>query len=159
MSVAFRRESDDEHLEPRFELPIPPGPNLVTERGFRLIEERVAALETAREDASDEESRKALARDLRYWRTRRATAEVTPPATGTAAGFGRTVRVRMAGLERILKIVGADEADGRRDAIAFTAPLARALSGAEAGEFVELPGQSAPIEVLEISALEGEYRL
>ncbi len=34
MSVAFRRESDEEHKEPRFELPIPPGPNLVTERGF-----------------------------------------------------------------------------------------------------------------------------
>jgi hypothetical protein len=26
MSVAFRRESDDEHMEPKFELPIPPGP-------------------------------------------------------------------------------------------------------------------------------------
>ena len=25
MSVAFRRESDDEHMEPKFELPIPPG--------------------------------------------------------------------------------------------------------------------------------------
>ena len=30
MSVAFRRESDEEHLEPKFELPIPPGPNYVT---------------------------------------------------------------------------------------------------------------------------------
>jgi hypothetical protein len=47
MSVAFRRESDDEHLEPRFELPIPPGPNLVTTRGRALIDERVADLESA----------------------------------------------------------------------------------------------------------------
>jgi len=30
MSVAFRRESDEEHLEPKFELPVPPGPNFVT---------------------------------------------------------------------------------------------------------------------------------
>ena len=37
MSVAFRRESDEEHLEPKFELPIPPGPNLVTERGLALV--------------------------------------------------------------------------------------------------------------------------
>ena len=36
MSVAFRRESDEEHLEPKFELPIPPGPNLVTPRGAEL---------------------------------------------------------------------------------------------------------------------------
>ena len=26
MSVAYRRDSDEEHFEPRFELPIPPGP-------------------------------------------------------------------------------------------------------------------------------------
>ena len=37
MSVAFRREGDDEHLEPKFEIPIPPGPNLVTARGAALI--------------------------------------------------------------------------------------------------------------------------
>ena len=36
MSVAFRRESDEEHLEPKFEIPIPVGPNLVTARGARL---------------------------------------------------------------------------------------------------------------------------
>ena len=29
MSVAFRRDSDEEHKEPRFELPIPVGPNLL----------------------------------------------------------------------------------------------------------------------------------
>ena len=40
MSVAFRRESDEEHKEPRFELPIPPGPNLVTARGLKLIFQR-----------------------------------------------------------------------------------------------------------------------
>ena len=42
MSVAFRRESDEEHLEPKFEQPIAPGPNLVTARGLRLLGERVA---------------------------------------------------------------------------------------------------------------------
>ncbi len=45
MSAAFRREGDDEHLEPKFERPIPVGPNLVTARGLRLIKERVAALQ------------------------------------------------------------------------------------------------------------------
>ncbi|MGZ3172811.1 MAG: GreA/GreB family elongation factor, partial [Croceibacterium sp.] len=45
MSVAFRRDSDEEHLEPKFELPIPPGPNLVTARGLQMIGDRIAELE------------------------------------------------------------------------------------------------------------------
>ena len=45
MSVAFRRESDEEHKEPRFELPIPAGPNLVTARGLALIDDQVRVLE------------------------------------------------------------------------------------------------------------------
>ena len=40
MSVAFRRDGDEEHLEPKFEIPIPPGPNLVTARGLALIGEK-----------------------------------------------------------------------------------------------------------------------
>ena len=34
MSVAFRRDSDEEHLEPKFELPIPPGETVVTTMTF-----------------------------------------------------------------------------------------------------------------------------
>ena len=45
MSVAFRREGDDEHMEPKFELPLPPGPNWVTARGLRLTQEMAATLE------------------------------------------------------------------------------------------------------------------
>lgn len=41
MSVAFRRESDEEHQEPRYEIPVPAGPNYVTQRGFKLIAERI----------------------------------------------------------------------------------------------------------------------
>ncbi len=45
MSVAFRRDSDEEHLEPKFELPIPPGPNFVTPAGLAQIEARVTELQ------------------------------------------------------------------------------------------------------------------
>src|SRR3546814_1060431 len=58
MSVAFRRESDDEHKEPAFELPVPVGPNLVTPRGLRLLGEEVARLEAATAVETDEEARK-----------------------------------------------------------------------------------------------------
>ena len=44
MSVAFRRDSDEEHLEPRFEIPIPAGPNLVTMAGMAATEAAVARL-------------------------------------------------------------------------------------------------------------------
>lgn len=54
MSVAFRRDSDEEHLEPRFELPIPAGPNLVTARGLALIEGAIAELEGKLGVAGDE---------------------------------------------------------------------------------------------------------
>ena len=82
MSVAFRRESDEEHLEPRFELPIPVGPNLVTQRGRALIVARNAELEALLVQVEGEEARKPVLRDLRYWRNRLATAHVAPPATG-----------------------------------------------------------------------------
>src|SRR5690349_15470406 len=68
MSVAFRREGDDEHLEPTFELPIPPGPNLVTARGLALIEQRAAAAEARLGAVEGDEARKKALRDARYWR-------------------------------------------------------------------------------------------
>lgn len=85
MSVAFRRESDEEHLEPKFELPIPAAPNLVTRAGKRLIEERIAALEAAIAGA-DATASEGLRRDLRYWQTRRTTAVVSPPPPTAAPG-------------------------------------------------------------------------
>src|SRR4051794_10824292 len=91
MSVAFRRESDEEHLEPKFELPLPPGPNLVTARGLALIEAKAEALEAAVAAEGDETARAVLKRELRYWNTRRATAIVAPIPTGEEVAFGTRV--------------------------------------------------------------------
>ena len=153
MSVAFRRESDEEHLEPRFELPIPSGPNLVTSRGLALIAARVAELSDAQREESDAERRKAIARDLRYWHTRHATAAVLPPRRDEEAGFGSRVRFRLDGRERVLDLVGHDEADGA-GRIAFTAPLALALRGAAAGDLLAFGGREGAIEVVEVGAID-----
>ncbi|WP_277979146.1 GreA/GreB family elongation factor [Sphingomonas phyllosphaerae] len=150
MSVAFRRESDDEHLEPRFELPIPPGPNLVTARGRTLIDERVAALESALAAADDEEARKAVARDLRYWKTRRATAIETAARADGVVGFGTAVTFTLDGRDRRVTIVGDDEADPAAGLLALSAPLARALLGASEGDAVAFNGREEAIEVLSI---------
>jgi hypothetical protein len=78
MSVAFRRDSDEEHKEPRFELPLPPGPNLATQRGYDLIAARTEELEKAVACGGADEERSRLKRELRYWRARLATAQVAP---------------------------------------------------------------------------------
>ena len=150
MSVAFRRESDDEHLEPKFERPIAPGPNLVTARGLALIDAEVARLNAALEQASDEE-RPALLREQRYWHTRQTTAEVVPAPEPGEIGIGSRVTIRMGGTERVVEIVGGDEADPAAGRIGYQAPLARALIGAEVGETVEFGGKADAIKVVRIA--------
>jgi len=150
MSVAFRREGDDEHLEPKFELPIPPGPNLVTVRGKALIDAKVTELEAAVTGETDEEGAKRLKRDLRYWQTRQVTAEIQPEPAGDVVAFGTRVTFRLNGKARTLAIVGDDEADPAHDMISFSAPLARAMMGAEVGELLPFNSRDDALEVLEI---------
>jgi len=151
MSVAFRRDGDDEHLEPKFEIPIPPGPNLVTARGKALIDEKVTALETAIASAEPERV-EALKRELRYWQTRQVTAEMVPAPSGQTVEIGTTVSFRLNGKARVLSIVGDDEADPGAGLVAFSSPLARALMGAEVGEMVDWAGTEGAIEVQAITA-------
>jgi transcription elongation GreA/GreB family factor len=152
MSVAFRRESDEEHLEPKFELPIPPGPNLVTLRGFALIEARLAKIEAQLTDDLTEEERKSVLRDARYWRHQFTSAQVVPAPDGKTVAIGTMVTIdRGDGRQRRLVIVGHDEADPGADRIVFSAPLARALIGAEVGEEVEFPAPGTLIRVAEIA--------
>lgn len=153
MSVAFRRESDDEHLEPTFELPIPPGPNLVTPRGLRLIEERAAAMEAALEAAEGDEARKKALREARYWRQRLGSAQPAPAADGTVVAFGTRVTLFRDGRERVVDLVGHDESDPATGRIAFTAPLARALMEAEVGDEIDFAGSDAPFEVRAIAPI------
>ena len=150
MSVAFRRESDEEHLEPKFERPIAPGPNLVTPRGLTLIGEKAAELEAAIAVAA-EADRAALQRELRYWHTRQTTAEVVPMPEPGEIGIGSRVTYRLGGAERTVEIVGGDEADPALGLIGFQAPLARALIGAEVGEFVDFGGKIDAIEVVGVA--------
>ncbi len=153
MSVAFRRESDEEHREPRPELPVPPGPNLVTPRGLALIAARVADLEAALAAGGTEEQLASIRRDLRYWHLRRATARLAPAADGEEASFGSRVAYRLgSGAVQTADIVGADEADPASGRIAFTAPLARALIGAGPGETVDFGGRA--IELVSVAPID-----
>ncbi|MFZ2995613.1 GreA/GreB family elongation factor [Sphingobium sp.] len=154
MSVAFRREGDDEHMEPKFELPIPPGPNWVTQRGLRLTREKVAELEAADITALDEETAKKHKRVLRYWRTRLATAELRPAPDGDTIAFGCRVTYRLNQQDKTVGIVGDDEADPHEGRISFSSPIARAMMDAEVGEKCDFAGKTDAVEILAIDILD-----
>lgn len=153
MSVAFRREGDDEHLEPKFELPIPLGPNWVTARGLQLIRDRVAALQTEVAALTDETALKIARRDLRYWNTRQSTAELLPVPSGNSVAFGTRVTFLLNGQEKSLAIVGDDEADPAGALISFSAPISRALMGLEPGDLSDFAGREDAIEILSIAVV------
>jgi transcription elongation GreA/GreB family factor len=150
LSVAFRRDSDEEHLEPRFEIPIPPGPNLVTPAGFAETRQRVSELETLVATVTDELRLAEVQRDLRYWRTRLSTAQLAPAPPTDRVAFGSHVTFRLKGATRAIVIVGDDESDPATSKIGFSAPLARAMLGADLGEFVDFAGEAEAIAILEI---------
>ncbi|OYY67623.1 GreA/GreB family elongation factor [Sphingomonas sp. 28-63-12] len=150
MSVAFRRESDEEHLEPKFELPIPPGPNLVTTAGLAIIEAKLATVEALIASAPEELVLADAKRQWRYWITRKTSAQLAPPPPLDRVAFGSRVRFTLNGALRSVTLVGSDEADTATDKIPFTAPLARALIGGEVGEALDFGGRADAIEILGI---------
>ena len=153
MSVAFRRDSDEEHKEPRFEIPLPPGPNLVTERGLDQIRERIGQLEQQIASGADEAAVEEARRQLRYWKTRQATAQIAPEPPTDQAAFGSRVKFRLNGAERMICIVGDDEADPAGGSISFSAPLAKALLGGAVGDLLPFAGKEDALEILEIGPI------
>ena len=86
-------------------------------------------------------------REVRYWRARRASAEVVKTtADKTKASFGMTVTLRRDdGREQSFRIVGEDEADPSRGTVSYVSPLARAVLTHGPGETVEIAGRKAVI--------------
>jgi transcription elongation GreA/GreB family factor len=154
VSVAFRRESDEEHKEPKFELPIPAGPNLVTARGLALIGERVETLRAAIAAGGDDAEIEAAKRDLRYWSTRQTTAELAPRPSGDEVAFGTRVTFRLDGKERQVAVVGEDEADPASGMVSVAAPLVRAMLGGEVGERLDFGDREEAIEILAIDVID-----
>ena len=156
MSRAFVSEEAEESRASRLpERPISPHPNLVTPNGLMLIDEAVAGLQAALGEAgADDEARPRLLRDLRYWQSRRATARLVEPraAPPEEVVFGVLVTIRRGGATSRFRLVGEDEADPAQALLSYTAPLAAALLGAQAGEVVELAGGREPVQVVAIEA-------
>ncbi len=155
MSRAFVKEDDDAPPPPLPERRISAAPNRVTARGARLIRETVTGLEKQLAEAPEEDAAAVLHRDLRYWLSRQASMQIVPPSGAPkAVGFGTRVTIRRGSTTSEIAIVGEDEAEPASGLIAWTAPLARALEGAEPGEIVEFEagGRVEPVTVVSVAA-------
>lgn len=147
MSRAFVKEIDRETIELPDRL-ISPHRNFVTEEGLKAIEAALARFEAMHKAANgDAHAAAAALREVRYWRARRASADVLRPSfDNKQAAFGRTVTLRRSnGREQTFRIVGEDEADPSRGSVSYVSPLARAVSGNGPGDVVEIAGASATI--------------
>jgi transcription elongation GreA/GreB family factor len=149
MSRAFVKETDNDTtgLPDR---PISPHRNLVTEAGLAAIEaalDRFEAAHSAAEDKGDREAAATAMRELRYWRARRANAEVVKPSDDKSkVSFGMTVTVRRDdGRKQSFKIVGEDEADPSYGTVSYVSPLARAVLAHGPGETVVFANSEAVI--------------
>lgn len=149
------KEDDGSRPERLPELPVSPLPNLVTARGLRLIEAKIAELGSALAADPDEAQSARLRRDLRYWQLRHATARLTAPdPDDPAVQFGSRVTYRTEeGETRTVVLTGEDEADPAAGTIAYAAPVARALAGAVPGSVVTMQLRGRPVE-LEVLSVE-----
>jgi transcription elongation GreA/GreB family factor len=155
MSRAFVKELERETID-LSDRPVSPHPNFVTKAGRLAIEAALHRFEAAHKAAvakDDERAAAAARREMRYWSSRLASAQVVKASVDySRAHFGASVTVRRDdGREQTFRIVGEDEANPSRGTVSHVAPLARAVIGHAAGEIVEIAGQEAVI--LKIRAL------
>jgi transcription elongation GreA/GreB family factor len=115
-------------------------------RGGQLVVRIEAAMKTE----TNVLLRETLARDLRYWEIRKASAQVVQPATDDGVAFGSSVTIARNGREQVFRIVGVDEADAARGLISFRAPLAAAILGARPGDIIEAAEPLGEIEIREV---------
>lgn len=158
MSRAFVKESDGtDGVEELPDRVIGPERNLVTSRGLALIEAELARLRAAMAEAQAAADRARLAhvaRDLRYWNARHASAEVVPPPESTDdVRFGLVVTVeRDDGRNQRFRIVGQDEADPAKGSISYAAPLARALIGKRVGDVARIGAGEVEVIAIDLPA-------
>lgn len=148
MSVAFTKESDSEAVAADLpDRPISAHPNLVTPAGLAAIDAELttakAAYAEAQAGGAISAERTAMARatrDLRYWSSRRASAQLIEAAVEDTVVFGATVTIEGDAGPRTWRIVGEDEADPANGSVSYVSPLARALLGKGVGEVAIVAG-------------------
>jgi transcription elongation GreA/GreB family factor len=151
MSKAFTKEPEggNDVYDDLPDRPVSPH-NLVTPKGLEMIEEELARLHREHAAAQDADDRPLLAkinRDLRYWTSRRATAQVVEaPKDASEVRFGSTVTIeREDGRKQTYRIVGEDEAEPSLGTLSYVSPVAQAMLGKQVGDVVEAGTSEATI--------------
>lgn len=163
MSRAFVKEDDQE--EAPFipaRAPLPEGEtNYVTPAGKQALLDEKAALEKDKSEVKSIEKEQDRRRNmatingkLKLLEARITSARILDPEEQPKdkVRFGAKVKFKMNGRTQSFQIVGVDEADVKKEKIAFTSPIAKTLIGKkkrEVSEFV-LGKETRSIEVLEI---------
>src|SRR5262249_35605389 len=134
--------------------PISVHPNLVTPEGLARIEAEVARLQqehAAAHEANDRAALVRVARDLRYWPARRASAQlVTAPNGRSKVHFAPSVSVVPDdGRRQIVRSVGEYEPDPAQGTLSHVSPLVLASFGKEVGDTVKVANSQA--EIVEIA--------
>ena len=161
MSRGFVKEGDQEEVPmvlPRAFLP-KNVPNYVTEEGLKLLQEEMLALKQERASAGSnyvhknyidakinllsERLNSAVLLDVK---NRKGDADVV--------SFGSYVKFN----DKVVRIVGVDEADASKGLISFVSPIAKALIGKKKGDRVEVKLPKG-VEVIEIQGVFESYEL
>ncbi|MBZ9629880.1 GreA/GreB family elongation factor [Salegentibacter sp. LM13S] len=163
MSRGFVKEDDQEEapmIPPRAALPTGEI-NYVTPNGLKELKKEEAELTEERanlDKENDTERRRAQAvidGNLKLLRERINTARILDPKDqpGDEVRFGAVVEFKQNGNTQKFQIVGVDEADVKKQKIAFVAPIAKAVTGKKVGDKIDfkLGEETRKLEILKIA--------
>lgn len=163
MSRGFVKEDDQEEapiIPPRAALPAGET-NYVTPNGLKELKNEEEALIEERanlDKQNDTERRRAQAvidGKLKLLRERISTARLLKPEDQPAdeVRFGALVELLQNGNKLEFQIVGVDEANVKKQKIAFVAPIAKAVTGKKVGDKVDfkLGEEIRKLEILKIT--------
>lgn len=163
MSRGFVKEDDQEEapiIPPRAALPAGET-NYVTPNGLKELKEEEEKLTAERANLDKEnetERRRAQAvidGNLKLLRERISTARVLDPKEQPEdeVRFGALVELKQNGNIQKFQIVGVDEADVKKQKIAFVAPIAKAVTGKKVGDKIDfkLGEETRKLEILKIT--------
>jgi|TARA_Y100000588_G_C14166754_1_gene887253 transcription elongation factor GreB len=163
MSRGFVKEDDQEEapiIPPRAALPAGET-NYVTPNGLKELKNEEEALIEERanlDKQNDTERRRAQAvidGKLKLLRERISTARLLKPEDQPAdeVRFGALVELLQNGNKQKFQIVGVDEANVKKQKIAFVAPIAKAVTGKKVGDKIDfkLGEEIRKLEILKIT--------